>query len=146
MPTSSAERDLQVIARDFVDRTSGASYALVSLFGETSVREQRFAPRVQREGVAQVNGRNAYYVTFEVVDVDRLRAQPEARGEMLTLIFVRPGEHRWLTGVTSGLELPMVVLFGLASRPEHHEQHREAFASLVSRVDVGISTGGPASN
>lgn len=139
LPSTADGRDLQVLARDFVDRTSGGSYSLVSVLGEPAVREQRFAPRVLREGPATVNGQPAYYTRFELVDVDRAQAAGGAPGEMLTLVFIRPGNHVWRSGVDSRLELPMVLVAGLASRPERHDEHRDAFAAFVSRIDVNLN-------
>lgn len=134
LPSTMAERDLQVIMRDYVDRSSGGTYAAVSLFGETGVRERRAAPRVVAEGSARVSGLAAYYATVEIVDVDRHRVDPSAHGEMVTLVMMRPGRHLWRS--PGGATLPMLLLFGYAARPELHSAHLSDFTGFVSRVDV----------
>lgn len=133
LSTSAADRELEGLMRDYVDRASGGSYVAVSLLGRPAVLEQRWAPRVLREGPAVVSGQPGYYATVEMVDVDRHRVDPSSRGETITLVMMRPGHHRWRAGESA---LPMLVLFGLATRPEHHDEHLEQLRSFISRVDV----------
>ena len=143
LPQTQDQTSLQVLARDYVERTASGSAMTVDFSTQPSggasaaeARARRFGPRMLHEGPAEVDGQPAYYVVFEHIDLDRREAEPDARGEIITLVFVRPGTMRWRSGVIEGSEWPMVLMFGYASRPEHHEEHRAALESLIRRVDL----------
>jgi hypothetical protein len=130
-----SDTDLQVLTRDYVDRAASGSALTVNFDPEANVRARRFGARVLHEGPARVDDRAAYYVIFEHVDLDRQEAEASARGELVTLVFVRPDPVMWRSRVREGLTVPMVLIFGYASRPERHEAHRTEFESFVGRVD-----------
>lgn len=138
VPLSRTDEDtrLQVIARDYVERAASGSAMTVSLSSAPEARARRFGPRILHEGPAQIDRSPAYYVMFEHIDLDRREAEPGSVGEIFTLVFVRPGATRWRSGVYGGAEWPMLLIFGYASRPEHHETHRADLESLLSRVDI----------
>jgi hypothetical protein len=135
LPSTRGQTSLEVLARDYVELAASGSAIEVDFSGPTEARVRRFGPRMLYEGPAQVDGQPAYYVVFEHVDLDRREAAPDAVGDIVTLVFVRP-HLPWRAGITSGHEWPMVLVFGYASRPERHAEHREAFEGLVSRVDL----------
>lgn len=85
--------------------------------------------RVVREGPARIDGRPAYFVTFD----ERTQARSgQWIEERFTVVGVRPSRpwsnrrHR----------APMLLVFGLASRPGQHDALLEDFEQLVSRVDL----------
>jgi hypothetical protein len=133
---TSEETSLEVLARDYVERAASGSAMTVDFSPTPAAHARRFGPRILHEGRAEIDGQPAYFIIFEHVDLDRREAEPDSRGEIFTLVFTRPGPTRWLAGVHVGSEWPMVLVFGYASRPEHHASHRATLESLLGRVDV----------
>lgn len=81
------------------------------------------------EGPAEVDGRSAYYVTFDLI---RTYENGESQVRRVSLVGLRPEAHRirvrrW--------RLPMMVVFGHISAPDAHLEQRPDFESFVSRVD-----------
>ncbi|HJL15477.1 MAG TPA: hypothetical protein RMH99_07480 [Sandaracinaceae bacterium LLY-WYZ-13_1] len=83
--------------------------------------------RVLGHGPARVDGHPAHYAVFETVRAEAGEA------DRMTVVVVRPGEHRWRYGRWT---FPMLVVFGYVSAPARHASFRDDFAGLVSRVDV----------
>lgn len=81
-----------------------------------------------REGPARVDGRRAYFVTFDL----RRGNGASAQTERITLIGVRPETP---LAVGGRARLPILMLFALVSSPARHDVERETFASVVRRVD-----------
>jgi hypothetical protein len=134
-----ANRDLEVIALDFVDRVGGGSYFEVD-WGAATVRERRVGTAVRAHGPVTVDGVPGHEVTFDIVSLDQREAQAEHQGERVTVVIVRP-EARWAPSPRAfdrearDDEWPMLVFFGHASRAERHDAHREDFERFLSRVD-----------
>ncbi|HHH29164.1 MAG TPA: hypothetical protein ENK57_12575 [Polyangiaceae bacterium] len=131
-----ANRELSVILRDYIDRSSGGSYVEATLVGAPVVRERRLAPRILREEPSRIDGQPAYVAVVEFIDVDRHRVDPDARGEVVTLAITRPRGLVWRSRVTSGSRWPALMLLGYSARPEVHAEHEADFESFISRIDV----------
>jgi hypothetical protein len=85
--------------------------------------------RLVREGAAQIDGHPAYFMTFD----ERTRSRSgQWVEERFTVVGVRPSRP-W---VTRRNRAPMLLVFGLASRPAQHDGLLEDFERLVSRVDL----------
>ncbi len=90
LPSTQEQTSLQVVARDYVVRAASGSAMTVDFSPAPEARARRFGPRVLHEGRARVDGQEAYFMIFEHIDLDRREAEPDARGEIFTLVFVRP--------------------------------------------------------
>ncbi len=92
-------------------------------------RRQESRTRLVEEGPVRVDGQEAYFLTFDL-------ETHESRGSVVvsrvTLVgVVPPHGARW-----QRRELPSLVLFAYTTPPASHDEHRAAFESFVSRVDL----------
>jgi len=128
-------RDLEVIARDFVDRVGGGSYIEID-WGADAVRERRVGTIIREEGPVRVDSVEGYWVTFDMVSVDQRDVNAEHQGERVTVVVMRP-DSRWTREerFSPSAGLPMLVTAGYASRVEHHASHRQEFEGLLRRID-----------
>lgn len=137
-PVSSrvSNRDLSVVAHDFVDRVGGGSYVEVD-WAAALVRERRFGTVVRSEGPVAIDGVAGHQMTFDLVSIDQREVDARHQGERITIVIVRPNAP-WVhppRAFGSGDGPPMLVTFGYASRAEHHDAHREEFEGLLGRID-----------
>lgn len=137
-PVSSriADRDLSVVAHDFVDRVGGGSYVDID-WSAALVRERRFGTVVRSEGPVSIDGVAGYQIMFDLVSIDQREVDAGHQGERITVVLVRPSAP-WVhppRAFGAGDGPPMLVTFGYASRTEHHDAHREEFEGLLGRVD-----------
>ncbi|MFO0685914.1 MAG: hypothetical protein U0234_27895 [Sandaracinus sp.] len=138
VPSRAADRDLEVVAHDFVDRVGGASYFEVDWSAQV-VTARRNATVLREEGPVTVDGVPGYWVTFDIVSLDQREADASHQGERVTIVLARP-MARWTPSVRPYSPdaqdgWPMLVMFGYASRVEHHDTHRAEFEDLLRRID-----------
>jgi hypothetical protein len=139
--TRIGERDLEVVARDYVDRVGGGSYIEID-WGAGEIRDRRMATVIREEGPVTIDEEPGYWVTFEFVSVDQRTVDASHQGELVTVVLLRP-PSRWSPRESDGLvtrplprTLPMLMTIGYASRFENHASHRSEFESLLRRIDM----------
>jgi hypothetical protein len=129
VPTSEswADAPLEQIVRGGVRGLASGARPGLDLFGRDPPLGGRTMVRVRDEGPAQVDGRPAYFSTFDLIRT------PAGSVDRVTVVVARPGSHRWRYRRWS---FPMLLIFGYVSSPATHEGYRRDFAGFVSRVDI----------
>jgi hypothetical protein len=130
-----AERDLSVVAHDYVEEAAGANYSGVCFGGCVLLEESRYATTAVAEGEAWVAGVVAYDITFDMANVDQLLLDASARSARLRVVIVRPG---YRTALDRGLRpawVPVVVVIGYVQVPDRFDEHVAEFEALLRRID-----------
>ena len=133
-----ADTDLRVIAHRYVEEVSGGTYFAVSLAGEPAVADVRLATTIVQEGETDVSGRLAYWVMFDVANVDQLRLDAANRTARVLVALVRPGYY-YVPGFT-GVALPALMVIGYANAPEYFDAHSTEFAEFIRRIDLQVAS------
>jgi hypothetical protein len=129
VPVGASNRDygLRALMRGSV--SPGALMSDSNVLGRESIAGAYVEPL--REGWAQVDARNAYFVTFD------LRA-PSGVAERVTIVGLEA--RPWNMG-RGRLRFPILLVFGYASPPAMHDALRPDFESFVRRVDIRSRAG-----
>jgi hypothetical protein len=144
---SLSQKELRLLAHDYVDEVAGGSYFAVNLAGHAIVQDVRFATVVLAEEPTTVGGLAAYRVTFDVANVDQLRLDPNSRAARVIVVIVRPPYVVVAQSRSSRARLTTLMVIGYANAPEYFDAHVAEFDGLLSRlVLIPAATPPPASH
>jgi hypothetical protein len=127
-----SRRNLQNLARSYVEDVSGTTYFSASFSSRVAGTSRTHATRIISEAPASLDGRNAYDVTFDVVDLDLRELDPTAIANRVRIVIARPNPGHIYPG-PSGARLPMLVVTGYAAAPSDFDSHVAELDALLSR-------------
>lgn len=133
------DRELDVLARDYVERVSGGTYVAVVLGGRAVVaREHHYATRLVEEASIEVDGAPARRARFDVVDVDRHQVDPDAPATRVEIVLVRPRRLWSPPGPTDSVRraMPALLVLGVAAPEAHFDRVVGDARDLWSRVSL----------
>jgi hypothetical protein len=135
-------KDLRVLAQRYFDAISGAGYEAVVLGGIDKVKEQRYAAEIVDKGPAQLAGREAYTMTFDVANVDQVKLTPNARHTRVQVAFVRaPFNYVTSSGAKEGSSYPVLLVAAYANLPEDFVTDLPDFEKLLGRLQIDDRAG-----
>jgi hypothetical protein len=133
--TSLGERDLRVLAQNYVKEVSGAGITAVEFGPGTTVAvEQRFASRPLSESACALGVREAHRIDFEVANVDQLELSPDARWERARIVLLRPGFVHNEANLFKKGQFPVLMIAGLVSNPEDFDSVAPAFHQFLQLI------------
>ena len=139
LPLSAKDRDknLDVIARYYLDGIAGSGFAVVSLSeGSVSIVEKRFAIQTLGARTLPVAQRDGYAVVIDVANVDQLSMNTTDRRQRVALVFVRTGYKLYRTFGPNhdDAEFPILLVAGYTGSPADFDEGLPAFEQLLSKV------------
>lgn len=143
------DKDLRVLAKEYVDGVAGAGYELVS-YGR--VEERRFAAEILGRRAGTVAEKPAFAVDFAVANIDEVQVREGARRTRVRLVVIRSGFEairgrnsrpvvKKLGGETHGVRFPVLLMMGFASQPEDYDNGVRDFDTLVARLSIEGKSG-----
>jgi hypothetical protein len=139
-----AERELSILARDWVEEIAGGEWSGACLGGCLVGEVRRWATTVVREELTFVAGVAAYDITFDIANVDQLQVDPTSRALRARLVLVRPGYRMPLKSGRHRYDLTALVAVGYAQTPDRFDEHVAEFDDLLKRLDFwpgGVPSG-----
>jgi hypothetical protein len=140
-----ARLDLEVLARNYVERASGSGTIAIN-FGPGIVVEhtKKYASRVLDGKATNVGGLPAYVITFELANVDQLGLSPDSRWRRARVVFVRT-PYKWVIENRHPSKSapdqrffgnwPVVGVLEYDADPKDFDAHLQEFGSLVGHVE-----------
>jgi hypothetical protein len=130
-----SERDLSVIAHDFVESLSGTEAYAVCFDWCVHAEAKTYATTIVAERELFLSGVPAYDLTFEIANVDQLQLNPDARAARARLVLARPGYWMDLRSGDRSYEAATLVAIGYAQTPDRFDEHLAEFEDLLQRID-----------
>jgi len=142
---------LRVLMTQFIEQVAGAGYEVVKLNQAASILvEKRYAAAVVEEGPAKLGGREAYFATIDVANLDQLRVDPNAVRERVQLVILHTGFEYDPVGNPRGHNFPVIMLAGYANQREDFARGLPEFHDFLARITIngaqGFTLAAPASN
>jgi hypothetical protein len=126
-----ADRSLANLARNYVEAVAGTTYVSVN-FSSPMGTARTHATRIVSEMPTTLDGREAFDVTFDVIDLDQREVTPDAVANRVRIILARPDpSYRFMA--TTRVSYPVVVVIGVASNPNDFDRHVSDYDDLLSR-------------
>ncbi len=132
------DKKLSVLIDRYVDQIAGAGYEVVTLGAHTKVVvEKRYAAAVVDKRPATLAGNEAYVVTADIANLDRLKVDPEARSERVQVVLLHT-DFRYEVGRHSPtpVQFPVVMYVGYANQPDEFNAGLPEFHEFLARISV----------
>ncbi|MBI5499963.1 MAG: hypothetical protein HY907_06950 [Deltaproteobacteria bacterium] len=130
-----AEKELRLLAHDYVEEVAGGNYFSVRFAGREAVADVRFATTIVDQAQIAVDSQAAYQVTFDVANVDQLRLDPESRTARVRIVILRPPYSYPYQGATFAYYTTLMVI-GYANDPEYFDLHVDEFEDFMRRLHL----------
>lgn len=138
---SMRDKELSVLLDGMVESISGGGYRVVQLAGNlyAANKQQVYAAKVVHRSPASLAGLDAYMVTVDVSNVDRLRVDPKSVEARMMLVLARTPfefEHPgWNT------KFPVTLFLGYSNSRSDFRASLRDFAGLLNRLEISGNSG-----
>lgn len=148
LPGTMRERNLNVLARDYLESVSTTGVVAIGLDkAMRSAEDKAYVTNVRRESSIQVDGKEAREMLFDVVDAEEARLSSSTRWQRAKVVLVRPPfawTNREVSGASSMRDArtnvplyPVVLLIGYVNDAPEFARGLGDFDRLVSAVKIG---------
>ena len=129
------QRDLRVLAEQYVAGVAGTHYEVAQLEGALYHvnHANTYATSIQHRASGTLAGQPAYAVTVDVAEVHQLELDPKARGQRVTLVFVRTPFHFEYRQ----RKLPVLMLVGYSNLVDDYQGGLDALHGFLSHIAIG---------
>jgi len=144
LPVSASEKELRVLARDYVDEITGTHYETVQLKGYVVHinKERAYAVDIVESAGGTVARRPAHAVTVEVASVEQLKLSPDRRQTRVRLVLIRPGfTFKRRTAGGRGAKLPVLMLAGYANHVDDYQASLADFERFLGQIEIQAMRG-----
>jgi hypothetical protein len=141
IPNELKDKELRVLMKDYVDEIAGAGYEAVLLENDrVGVTEKRYAAELVTQSGATLAGKEAYWATIDVANIDQIKLTPTTRRVRVELVFVQTGfqyQVKRYIDDTQPISFPVLMIAGYANMPDDFVADRPSFSSLLSQIEIG---------
>lgn len=135
------EKRLKVLMHRFIDDIAGAGYAVVTLSGKSRVEEKRFAPLIKKEGPAKLGGLEAYAASLEIKNLDQLKVDPNAKGELVEIVIAHAPFQYVPDRYDPENKYPVLLVAGYANGYSEFSEGWGDFRNFLSRIQINGKVG-----
>ena len=134
---SDAEKDPATIAARYLEAVSGSGAVAVQFGAEgpTGTVSKRFASRRLGSGACSVSAHAAYWVDFEIANVDQLQLSKASRWIRMRLVVLSPRFVHETPG-PGDARIPTVMLVGYAAPVNDFVEFEAVFDAFVGRIEI----------
>ncbi len=148
LPGPMRERNLEVLARDYLESVSTTGAVVIGLDKAIrSTEDKAYVTSVRRESPVRLDGREAREMVFDVVDAKEARLSNSARSQRAKVVLVRP-PFAWTNRDVSGASslkdartnvplYPVVLVLGYVNDSPEFARGLGDFDRMVDAVKIG---------
>ena len=142
------DKDLRVLMGTIKDGMAGGGYRVVQLEGKlrSTNNDRRYATKYMVAAPAKLAGREAFFATIDIANVDQVKLDPSHIEARMSLVLARTdfefdGPPVHAEGLPGGRKFPVVLMLGCVSSPADFAACGEDFTGLLSRVRIADRVG-----